>query len=71
MIILVRVIDGRIRLGQKIRLWPTAQVFEVEGLGYQAPKATPCNELTAGEVGLPVRQYQDRSRRQDRRHHHR
>ena len=27
------------------------QVFEVEGLGYQAPKATPCDELQAGEVG--------------------
>ena len=26
--------------------------FEVEGLGYQAPKATPCDELSAGEVGF-------------------
>jgi GTP-binding protein LepA len=24
----------------------------VEGLGYQAPKATPCDELSAGEVGF-------------------
>ncbi|MBI1790208.1 MAG: elongation factor 4 [Acidobacteria bacterium] len=51
-IILVRVVDGRLRLGQKIRLWSNGQVYEVEGLGYQAPKATPCDELTAGEVGF-------------------
>ena len=50
-IILMRVLDGRIRLGQKIRLMANGQVFEVEGLGYQAPKATPCDELQAGEVG--------------------
>jgi GTP-binding protein LepA len=52
-IILMRVFDGRIRKGQKIRLWSNgAQQYEVEGLGYQAPKATPCDELTAGEVGF-------------------
>jgi GTP-binding protein LepA len=51
-IILVRVLDGRLRLHQKIRLWAKGQVFEVEGLGYQAPKATPCEELSAGEVGF-------------------
>jgi GTP-binding protein LepA len=51
-IILVRVLDGSLRLGQKIRLWSNGQVFEVEALGYQAPKATPCDELSAGEVGF-------------------
>jgi GTP-binding protein LepA len=51
-IILMRILDGRIRLGQKIRLMANGQVFEVEGLGYQAPKATPCDELQAGEVGF-------------------
>src|ERR1700730_9027110 len=51
-IILMRVFDGHIRLGQKIRLWANGQTFEVEGLGYQAPKATPCDELQAGEVGF-------------------
>jgi GTP-binding protein LepA len=50
-IILVRVMDGRLRKEQKIRLWSNGQVFDVEGLGYQAPKATPCDELAAGEVG--------------------
>ncbi|HEX8983786.1 MAG TPA: translation elongation factor 4 [Bryobacteraceae bacterium] len=51
-IMLVRVIDGRLRLGQKIRLWANGKAFEVEGLGFQSPKPIPCNELTAGEVGF-------------------
>jgi GTP-binding protein LepA len=51
-IILVRLVDGRLRVGQKIRLWSNNQVYEVEGLGYQAPKATPCEQLAAGEVGF-------------------
>jgi GTP-binding protein LepA len=51
-IILVRVVDGRLHKGQKIRLWSNGQVYEVEGVGYQSPKATPCDELAAGEVGF-------------------
>src|SRR6201988_3403184 len=37
-IILTRVIEGRLRIGQKIRLWSNNQVFEIEGLGFQSPK---------------------------------
>jgi GTP-binding protein LepA len=51
-IILMRVLDGRIFTGQKIKLWSNNQMFQVEGLGYQSPKAIPCSELTAGEVGI-------------------
>jgi GTP-binding protein LepA len=51
-IILARVVDGRLRMHQKIRLWSNGQVFEVEGLGYQSPKAIPCEDLAAGEVGF-------------------
>ncbi|MGD0871692.1 MAG: translation elongation factor 4 [Bryobacteraceae bacterium] len=51
-IILVRVLDGHLRIGQRIRFWSNGQVYEVEALGYQAPKATPCDELSAGEVGF-------------------
>ncbi len=50
-IILTRIIDGRLQMGQKIRLWSNNQTFEVEGLGYQSPKAIPLPELSAGEVG--------------------
>ncbi|MGO9012510.1 MAG: translation elongation factor 4 [Bryobacteraceae bacterium] len=51
-IILVRVVEGRVRKGQKIRLWSNQQTYEVEAAGYQSPKATPCDELSAGEVGF-------------------
>ena len=50
-IILARVVDGRLRMGQKIKLWSNGAMFEVEGLGYQSPKPVPLEELAAGEVG--------------------
>src|SRR6202023_2930023 len=43
---------GRLRLKQKIKLWSNGATFEVEGLGYQSPKAIPCDELSACEVGF-------------------
>jgi len=51
-IILARIVDGRIAMGQKIKLWSNGEQFDVEGLGYQSPKAIPLPELTAGEVGF-------------------
>ena len=50
-ITLLRVVDGSLRVGQKIKLMARGKEFEVEGLGYQTPKRIPCEELTAGEVG--------------------
>jgi len=50
-IILARIVDGKIRVGQKIRLWSNGSSHEVEGVGYQSPKPIPTEELTAGEVG--------------------
>ncbi|MGA8593119.1 MAG: translation elongation factor 4 [Bryobacteraceae bacterium] len=51
-IILTRVVDGSLRLGQKIRLWSNGSTYEVEGLGFQSPKPVACAELTAGEAGF-------------------
>jgi GTP-binding protein LepA len=51
-IILTRVLEGRLYKGQKIRLWSSEKVFEVDGVGYQSPKPIPCDELSAGEVGF-------------------
>lgn len=51
-IILARVIDGRLKVGQRIKLWSNGKTFEVDGLGYQSPKPIPCNELSAGEAGF-------------------
>jgi GTP-binding protein LepA len=50
-IILARVVDGKISMGQRIKLWSNGEQFDVEGLGYQSPKAIPLPELGAGEVG--------------------
>src|SRR5215472_1528228 len=51
-IILARVVDGKLRMGQKIKLMSNDTIHEVEGLGYQSPKPVPCDELAAGEVGF-------------------
>ena len=51
-IILTRVMEGRLRKGQKIRLWSNNSVHEVDGVGYQSPKPIACDELSAGEVGF-------------------
>ena len=51
-IVLARVIDGKLRMGQRIRLFSNGQEFDVEGLGYQSPRAIPSQELSAGEVGF-------------------
>jgi GTP-binding protein LepA len=39
-------------VGQKIKLWATGAICEVDGLGYQSPKPVPCDELSAGEAGF-------------------
>src|SRR5271163_3834859 len=51
-IILARIVEGRIRKGQKIKLWSNGTLHDVEGVGYQSPKPIPCDELSAGEVGF-------------------
>jgi len=51
-IVLTRVFQGSLRVGQKIRLWSNGNVFEVETLGVLTPKPVPVEELVAGEVGF-------------------
>jgi len=51
-IILLRVVDGRIKVGQKIRLWSNNSVHEVDSLGYHTPKPVTITELSAGEAGF-------------------
>jgi GTP-binding protein LepA len=51
-IILMRVVEGTLRKGMKIRLNASGKVYEVDGVGYQSPKPIPCEELAAGEVGF-------------------
>jgi GTP-binding protein LepA len=53
-VIVVRVIDGVLRLKMKVRLMATRQDYEVLELGVFSPKATPVDELGVGEVGFVV-----------------
>ncbi len=53
-IILTRVIDGEMRLHQKIRLMALGQDYEVEQMGVFSPKATPVESLGVGEAGFII-----------------
>ena len=49
---LFRVVDGQVRLGDRIRLMSTGKEYEVLRLGVFSPEATDVKELTTGEVGF-------------------
>src|SRR6186997_3144750 len=53
-VIVVRVIDGVLRKGMKIRFMAEQQDYEAEQLGVFTPKAVPVEELGVGEVGFLV-----------------
>ena len=48
---MVRIMDGRVKAGDKIKMMSTGKVFEVVEVGYFSPHMIPCSVLTAGEVG--------------------
>ena len=48
----VRVMDGKVKVGDEIKLMATNKTFTVAEVGYFAPGAyMPCEELLAGDVG--------------------
>ncbi|HEY7914827.1 MAG TPA: translation elongation factor 4 [Blastocatellia bacterium] len=51
-VVLMRVIDGSIRPGMRIRLMNTDKEFQVDALGVLTPKPREIDELSAGEVGF-------------------
>jgi GTP-binding protein LepA len=53
-IVLVRVIDGTVCKGMKIRLMATRQSFTVEQVGVITPKFVEADRLSVGEVGWVV-----------------
>ena len=53
-IILVRVVDGTVRRGMKLRLMAAAHDCEVEQVGVFAPKPAPVDALGVGEVGFVI-----------------
>ena len=50
-IIYTRIVDGRVKKGDMIRLMATGKVYEVTEVGILAPGPVPFKELKAGEVG--------------------
>jgi GTP-binding protein LepA len=53
-IVLVRVIDGILKVGMKIRLVSNRQTYEVERVGVMSPKMKETYQLSVGEVGYVV-----------------
>jgi GTP-binding protein LepA len=51
-IVLFRVIDGRVKPGMKIRFFNTGRDYLVEAVGVNRPRPTPIGELGVGEVGF-------------------
>ena len=51
-IILVRVIDGSIKKGQKIKMIAANATYQVDSVGFFTPKKYFCDDLKAGEVGF-------------------
>ena len=51
-VILVRIIDGKISKNMKIRMMSNSQEYIIEKVGVFTPKATDINELNAGEIGF-------------------
>ncbi|MGB9878431.1 MAG: translation elongation factor 4 [Candidatus Pelagibacter ubique] len=51
-VILVRVINGKISKNMKIKMMSTDQEYIIEKVGVFTPKATDVNELNAGEIGF-------------------
>ncbi|UNC15456.1 elongation factor 4 [Acidiphilium multivorum] len=50
-IILVRVRDGRLRKGQRVRMMSTGAVHTIDQVGTFSPKLTPQADLGPGEIG--------------------
>src|SRR5215471_16903040 len=53
-IVLARVINGRMRKGQRIKLMSNGKAFDIESMGVMTPKPVELEELSAGEVGFFV-----------------
>lgn len=51
---LVRIVNGALRKGDKMRVMSTGRAYEVDQVGIFTPKRTPTNGLQAGEVGYVV-----------------
>ncbi len=51
-VILVRIKDGRLKRGQRIRMMSSGAVYSVEQVGVFTPKMVPMDDLGPGEIGF-------------------
>lgn len=51
-VILVRMIDGELKVGQKVRFMGTGATREVDRVGFLSPKGVMVERLTPGEIGF-------------------
>ena len=50
-VVIVRVVDGKVKVGDKIKMMASGAIFEVTEVGIRTPKEVKQDELSAGEVG--------------------
>ncbi|MGG5254993.1 translation elongation factor 4 [Neobacillus sp. SM06] len=48
----IRVMEGTVKVGDRIKMMATGKEFEVNEIGVFTPKAVLCDELTVGDVGF-------------------
>lgn len=48
---MVRIMDGTVKVGDKIKMMSSGKTFEVVEVGYFSPSMRPCDMLVSGEVG--------------------
>jgi GTP-binding protein LepA len=53
-VVLIRVVEGTLSVGMRIRLWSNNQVYTVEDIGVLTPKPVRVQQLVAGEVGFVI-----------------
>jgi GTP-binding protein LepA len=53
-VVLARIVNGRMTQGMKIRMMSNGKTFDIESMGVMTPKPVPLAELSAGEVGFFV-----------------
>ena len=53
-VVLVRVVDGELKRGQKIKFIATGAEYVVEKVGYFTPKMENVDSLTTGEIGFII-----------------
>jgi GTP-binding protein LepA len=51
---LVRVMNGSMKVGDKVRVWTTERSHQIDKLGRFTPKSLPCTTLETGEVGFMI-----------------